>query len=120
MRAPNDDGRKAAPNPTPADILRHDNGPPPDAHGRVDSPLNRIGKERIPILAATGKSDSAALSAYDRKLLENVRFRYLIVKRLNAIVAHQAKEITRLLTAIEAHRPDLEAASDLTPFATRR
>ncbi|WP_230480789.1 hypothetical protein [Sphingomonas sp. Leaf21] len=53
-------------------------------------------------------------------MLDNVRFRYLIVKPLNAIAAHQAKEITRLLTAIEAHRPDLEGASNLTPFATKR
>ncbi|MEK9209635.1 MobA/MobL family protein [Sphingomonas sp. 2378] len=117
QRAANDDGRSAAPNPAPAIAPQLDEGPP-DMRERIDALLSRIAEERIPILAATRKPDAAALSADDRTLLENIRFRYLIVKRLNAIAALQAKEIKRLLAAIEAHGPDLGGASDLKSIQT--
>lgn len=112
MRAANDDGRSAAPNPAPAIAPQIDKRPP-DVRGHIDALLNRIAEERIPILVATGRPDAAALSADDRKLLDNIQFRYLIVKRLNAIAVLQAKEIKRLLDAIKAHGPDLRGASDL-------
>jgi hypothetical protein len=118
QRAANDDGRSAGPNPAPANTPRLDKGRPPDVRERIDVLLNRITRERIPILAATGKPDAATLSADDRTLLENIQFRYLIVKRLNAIAALQAKEIKRLLAAIEAHGPGFEGASDLKSIQT--
>ncbi|SEK91598.1 MobA/MobL family protein [Sphingomonas palmae] len=112
-RTANDEDRSAAPNPSPAIAPRLDKGPPLDVRERIDALLDRIARERIPILAATGKPGAAALSADDRTLLENIQFRYLIVKRLNAIATLQAKEIKRLLDAIKAHGPDLEGISDL-------
>ncbi len=117
-RAANDEDRSAAPNPSPAIAPRLDKGPPPDVRERIDTLLNRIARERLPILAATGKPDAAALSADDRTLLENIQFRYLIMKRLNAIATLQAKEIKRLLDAIKVHGPDLEGISDLKSIQT--
>lgn len=117
QQAANDDGRGADRNPAPS-IARQLDESPSDVRERIDALLSRIVEERIPILAATRKPDAAALSADDRKLLENIRFRYLIVKRLEAIAALQAKEIKRLLAAIEAHGPDLGGASDLKSIQT--
>ena len=51
-------------------------------------------------------------------MLENIQFRYLIVKRLNAIATLQAKEIKRLLDALKSHGPDLEGISDLKSIQT--
>ncbi|RDE06408.1 MobA/MobL family protein [Sphingomonas aracearum] len=117
-RTVNDEDRIAAPNPSPAIAPRLGKGPPPNVRERIDALLDRIARERIPILAATGKPGAAALSADDRTLLENIQFRYLIVKRLNAIATLQAKEIERLLDAIKAHGPDLEGISDLKSIRT--